>query len=149
MVENGADAWKEGQGEHKKNFTLLQDLQISAKLEETFLEGCRKPPGTCHHVQNQSRRMRRRNTHGFLHKCQPPACQRIPVATTDRSGWTQCQAEKTGDIEQTNAWARQQKRRANLHRNHEHMAQQREGPNGQHLADFATLPSAVVKVARA
>ena len=27
----------------------------------------------------------------------------FPVATTDRSGWTQCQAEKTGDIEQTNA----------------------------------------------
>ena len=42
-----------------------------------------------------------RNTHGFLLKCQPPACQGIPVATTDRSGWTQCQAEKTGDIEQT------------------------------------------------
>ena len=30
-----------------------------------------------------------------------------------------------------------------------HMAKQREDPCGQHLADFATLPSAVVKVARA
>ena len=35
------------------------------------------------------------NTHGFLHNCQPPACQGIPVATTDRSEMTQCQAKKT------------------------------------------------------
>ena len=31
------------------------------------------------------RRQRRSNTRGFLHKCQPPACQGVPVATTDRS----------------------------------------------------------------
>ena len=31
----------------------------------------------------------------------------------------------------------------------DHVAKQREGPGGQHLTDFATLPSAVVKVARA
>ena len=30
-----------------------------------------------------------------------------------------------------------------------HMAKQREVPGGQHLADSATLPSAVVKAARA
>ena len=72
----------------KNNFTYLQDFHGSATLEETFLEGCLK--------QNQSRTMRIRNTHGFLLKRQPPVCQRIPVATTDRSGWTQCQAEKTG-----------------------------------------------------
>ena len=52
-------------------------------------------------MQNQSRRLKRKNTHGFLLKRQPPACQRILVATKDRSGWTQCQDEKTGDIEQT------------------------------------------------
>ena len=43
--------------------------------------------------------------------CQPPACQGIPVATTDRSEMTQCQAEKTGDIEQTNAWQEKKKGR--------------------------------------
>ena len=40
------------------------------------------------------------------------------------------------------------KRRANLQRKPERVAQQRESPGGQHLAEFATLPSAVVKVAR-
>ena len=41
------------------------------------------------------------------------------------------------------------KSRAALHGNQEHVAHQREGPSGQHLADFDTLPSAVVKVPRA
>ena len=91
--------------------------------------------------------MRTRNTHGFLLKRQPPVCQRIPVATTDRSGWTQCQAEKTGSRQRVGKTTK--KRRANLERNPEHVAQQRGGLSGQHLADFATLPSAVVKVARA
>ena len=103
-------------------------------------------PGTCHHVQNQTRRKRRRTTHGFLRKCQPPARQGIPVATTDRSGWTQCQAEKTGDIEQTNAWARQQKRRANLHRNHEHAAQKREGPSGHHIVSAFITKITIVTI---
>ena len=31
------------------------------------------------------RRQRRSNTRGFLRKCQPPACQGVPVATTDRN----------------------------------------------------------------
>ena len=35
----------------KNHLTNLQDLHISATLEETFLGGCLKPPGTCHHVQ--------------------------------------------------------------------------------------------------
>ena len=99
MVENGADTWNVGEPKH--NFMYLQGLQIST-LEEIFLERCLKSPGTCHHVQNQSRRKRRRITHGFLRRCQPPpACQGIPEATTDRSGRTQCQAYKTGNIEQT------------------------------------------------
>ena len=61
--------------------------------------------------KGQSRRRRRSNTHGFMHKCQPPACQGITVARTDRSGMTQCQAEKTGNVEQSNAWARQKAQR--------------------------------------
>ena len=48
-------------------------------------------------------RQRRSITRGFLRKCQLPACQGVPVATTDRSGRTQCQAKKTGNIEQTTA----------------------------------------------
>ena len=55
----------------------MQDLHISTLLP-------------C--AGNQSRR-----------HCQPPACQGIPLATTDRSEMTQCQAKKTGDNQQTNA----------------------------------------------
>ena len=40
-------------------------------------------------------------------------------------------------------------KRANLHRSWKLVAQQREGPCGQHLTDSATLPSVVVKAARA
>ena len=40
MVENSADSQNEGQRETKNKFTYLQDLHISATLEETFLEGC-------------------------------------------------------------------------------------------------------------
>ena len=94
------------------------------------------------------------NTHGFLHNCQPPACQGIPVATTDMSEKTQCQAKKTGDVEQTNARARHQhksdKEEEKIFRETKnHMAKQRDGPSGQLLADFATLPPTVVKAARA
>ena len=91
-----------GIGENpKSNFTQLQDLPITVTREEKMLNGCLKSTTTGHHMQNQSRRLKRRNTHVFLLKRQPPACQRILVATKDRSGWTQCQAEKTRDIEQT------------------------------------------------
>ena len=97
---------------------------------------------------------KKKTRHGFLFQYQPPACQGIPVATTDRSEMTQCQAEKTGDIEQTNAWARHQHKSDKEEEKifFETMnisAKQGEGPSGQHLANFATLPSAVVKVARA
>ena len=54
-----------------------------------------------------------------------------------------------GNIEQTDAWARQKRKRAIRHGIQKHVAQQREGPSGQPLAEFATLPSAVVKIARA
>ena len=42
--------------------------------------------------------------HGFLRKCQTPACPGNPVATKDRSGRTQCQAEKTGIVERVTRW---------------------------------------------
>ena len=51
--------------------------------------------------KGQMVKRRRSITRGFLPKCQPPACQRVPVATKDRSGRTQCQARKTGNIEKT------------------------------------------------
>ena len=117
-----------------------QDFQISSTLEETFLDGCLKSMGTCHHVQNQSRRKRRRITHGFLRKCQPPACQGSPVATTDRSGWTQCQACKTGNIEQTTRGQDNKNRKtrigATLQREPKSVAQQREGPGGTPPGNF-------------
>ena len=44
---------------------------------------------------------------------------------------------------------RETRREATLQRESKCVAQQRESPGGHHLADFAPLPSAVVKVARA
>ena len=97
-------------GRIENNFTLLQGLQISSTLEETFLEGCLKSPGTCHHVQNQTRK--EKEDHARL-PAQMPASRvskGIPVATTDRSGRTQCQAEKDGNRGAGNTLARQQDR---------------------------------------
>ena len=76
-------------------------LELLLALEQTLHENCLKSPRTCHHVQNQARRKRRKITHGFLLKCQPPACQGTPVATTDRSGRSQCHSCKMGNIEHT------------------------------------------------
>ena len=62
--------------------------------------------------KGQMVRRRRSITRGFLRKCQPPACQGNPVAITDRSGRTQCQAKKTGNIEKLprrQTWAQQGK----------------------------------------
>ena len=70
------------------------------------------------------------------------------MATTDKSRWTQCQAEKTGDIEQITRGQDKKKGRANQ-RKSDRVSQQRERTGGQHLADFATLSTAVVKVDRA
>ena len=50
MVEYGADTSK------KNIFTYLQNLHISTSLEKKLLTGCLRPPGTCQHRQNQSRR---------------------------------------------------------------------------------------------
>ena len=131
----------------------MQDFHISTSREETFLVSFQKPLDTCYHVQRPIEKTEEKEcTRGFLHNCQPPACQGIPVATTDRSEMTQCQAKKTG--EQTNAVSKI------LSQNDKEgekifsetmiiMAKQREGPSGQHLADSATLPSAVVKAPRA
>ena len=72
----------------------------------------RRLPETTGHMPSRAEPIeqigKKKTRHGFLHNCQPPACQGIPVGTTGSSGWTQCQAEKTGDIEQTNVWATQQ-----------------------------------------
>ena len=130
----------------------MQDLHKSASREWTFLASCQKTPGTLHIViEKNNREDAENNTCVFLRTCQPPACQGIPVATTDRSGMTQCQAEKTGDIEQT---TREQDNSTKVTKKEikpsliPWTTWQRDGHSGQHLEDFATLPSAVVKVVR-
>ena len=102
MVKYSANTWNVE--EPKNNFTHLQNLHISARLEEKLHIGCLRPPGKCNHMQNQKEEKERKTAHGFLRKCQPPACPGNPVATTDRSGRTQCQAEKTGIVEQVTRW---------------------------------------------
>ena len=77
------------------------------------------------------------------------------MATTNRRGRTQCQAEKTGIVEQVTRWQDSKteqkgetKGEATLQREPKCVAQQRESHSGHHLAIFATLPTAIVKVTR-
>ena len=113
--------------------------------------------------RSSKERMRRRSiTRGFLRKCQPPACQGVPVATTDRSGRTQYQAKKTGHIEKTTARANISTRRKNsavlrnvwrqkamvpgkvrTHCSIACLARRRESLGEKRLAGPATLPHAV------
>ena len=99
MVENSADTWTKE--ETQKQFHVIAG---PSNFINAGRDIARRPPEITRHTSSraeQSRRKIRRITHSFLRKCQPPACQRIPVATTDRSGRTQCQAHMTGNIEQT------------------------------------------------
>ena len=118
MVKYSVNTWDVE--EPQNNFTHLQNLHISAPHEEKLHIGCLRPPGTCNHMPNQKEEKERRTTHGFLRKCQPPACPGNPVATTDRSGRTQCRAEKTGIVEQVTRW---QDSRTGQKGGHPHLAE--------------------------
>ena len=81
-----------------KSFTFQRRLMRICSMPARMT--LQKSTGT-----EKSRREREgRNTHGFLRKCQPPACPRNPVATKDRSERTQCQAKKMGIVEQVTRW---------------------------------------------
>ena len=90
-------------GERENPKTISRNCRT---FEETFLDGCLKSITTCHHMQNQSRRLKRRNAHGFLLKRQPPACQRVLVATKDTVSGREDRRHPADD-----AWARQQKKK--------------------------------------
>ena len=83
----------------------------------------------------------------------PPACQGIPVATTDRSEMTQSGHEdgrQRADKRVRTKLSQSDKAGEKFYRETMNiMAKQCEGLGRQYLADFATLPSAVVKAARA
>ena len=146
MVEYGADTWN-GE-ESKKHFTYLQNLPNSATHEETFLTGCLKPPGKAIRCRIKQGR-RRRTTHGFLRKCQPPACQGIPVAERKDA----VSGLKDGNHRADNAWARQQDRTTRrslaFGRKPQCVAKQHESTGSHRLAIFATFPTAKVEVTRA
>ena len=88
-------------------------------------------------------------THGFLLKCHPSACQLNPNGNNKQERMNEVSGREDKRHRADTRGQDNEKRRANLHSNCEHVTEQREGPSGQHLEDFATLPSAVVKVARA
>ena len=139
---------KQGKEERvKNNLTRLQDLHISATLEEKFLVGCLKPPGTYHHVQNQSRR-----------HAQLPA--QLPASRVSRNPGGSYRQERMDAVSghedgrqraHKRVSTKSQRGKAREKFNRETMsimAKQCEGLSGQHLTDFATMPSAVVKAAR-
>ena len=125
----------------KNNLTKLQDFHISTSRDETFLISCQKTTG---HMSSRAEPIenseKKEHTHGFLHCCQPPACQGIPVATTDRSEWTQCHDYKTGKPERTKSGGTKQSQAdregEKIFYDTMNVAKQREGSSGQHLADF-------------
>ena len=92
-VENGAGAWRKKQGEPKNNFTKLQDLQISATLEETFLDGCLKSMTTCHHVQNQSRRIEE--------ETRTVSCSNASLPCVNESRWQQLTGADGRSVQET------------------------------------------------
>ena len=127
-------------------WNTMQDFQISTSREKTFLVSSQKPPDTCHHEQGPIEKTEKEHTHGFLHSCQPPACQGIPEATANRSEKKRhCVRPKRRETtsrqtreQHTSKKVTKKERKSFVH----HMAKQREGSSGQHLADVATLPSA-------
>ena len=137
----------------KNNLTKLKDLHISALLEETFHVSCQKTQGTCHHMQNQSRRQKKNSRTAF--------CTIASLPRVKESRWQLQTGAKGRSI-------RPRRRETSSSQTREHetitsdkegekfyretmnvMAKQCEGLGGQYLADSATLPSAVVKAARA
>ena len=76
----------------------------STSLEEKFLASCQNSQCTSWFKRTNGRTNRKHHAR-LPAQCQPPACQRVPVATIDRSRRTQCQTKKTGNIEKTTAWA--------------------------------------------
>ena len=102
----------------------------------------------------KSRREReKREKHARLPAQMPAsACPGIPVATTDRSGRTQCRAEKTGIMEQV---IRCQDIRTGQKGGHPHFGgklqcviEQRKSCSSCCLANFATLQTANAGVTR-
>ena len=89
MVKCGADTWNVE--EPNNNFTQLKNLHISAPLEVPSQE---EPNGG----------KRKEDNARLLAQMPASRVSRNPVATTDRSGRTQCQAEKTGIVEQVTRW---------------------------------------------
>ena len=102
MVENCADTRKGGKCEKQFN-DECRTFVYQHRMKRHFTWASRNHRAHVTTCRTNREDREKEHTHGFLHNCQPPACQGIPVATRDRSERTQCQAKKTGDNEQTNA----------------------------------------------
>ena len=81
MVENCAHARKGGKCEQQLN-EGCRPFIFQHRLKRQFHESCQKPPGTCHHVQNQSGRQRKR-THATA------SCANASLPRVKESRWQQ------------------------------------------------------------
>ena len=86
--------------------TILRNCKsftFSTPLDENLLDGCLKDLTNIN--RNRKSRRKRRGKHARLPARMPAShVPKNPVATKDRSGRTQCQAEKTGIVEQVTRW---------------------------------------------
>ena len=96
-------------GTPKNNFSYLQHLHNSTSLEEKLLAGCLRPPSTCHHMQNKSRR---RNEDNARLLAQMPASRvpRKPGGNNRQERKDAVSHRKDGNRGAGNTLARQQDR---------------------------------------
>ena len=141
------------EGESSKEISRdCRTFKFPATLEETFLDGCLESVITCHHVQNQPRRRRKRNTHGFLLKCQPLRVSRKPGGNNRQERKDAVSGRKDGNRGAGNTLARQQvrtgKRSFAIGGRPQCVVEQRKSCISYRMANVATLPTANAGVTR-
>ena len=116
----------------------MQDFHISTSREETFLVGCQKTPDTCPYVQGLNEKTEKKSTRTA--SCTIASLQRV------KESWWQLQTESRQTREQDTSTKSHKEGEKIFRETMNILTKQREGPNGQHLAD---LPSAALQAARA
>ena len=98
-------------GRAPKKPTYPQILHLSTPIDENLLDGCLNDLTKVN--RNRTNRGEREggNTHGFLHKCQPPACSRSPGGNYRQEREDAVSGREDGNRGAGNTMARQQNRK--------------------------------------
>ena len=89
MIQNCESGnWWVAQCVKKQNYEASRTFMCPFHLKGHSSQAVRHHKARCDSKEQMGRRGRS-ITRGFLRKCQPPACEGVPVATKDKSGRTQ------------------------------------------------------------